>query len=413
MAKVVLFNVKYSPNLGDGVIAECLEYGLRRHGRFSDVRSVDLAGRTSYGRPGNGNRRAMVLSILDRLPEWGRDAVVMGALGHTLRRRLRPAWRKELHDADVVVFGGGQLIQDGDLNFPMKLSAAAEECTRLNLPVAVHAVGVARSRSFRGRQMLASPLQAATNVFLSVRDVQSSDNLGSYGFAPHLVCGDPGLLASRVWPVVRKPQTATPLVGVCITHPAVLRHHAGDAAQLDEAGAIACYVAMVENLAENGSDVVCFTNGAGEDEVMLQLVRGALAAAPSGQSRVRFAPRADNPQILAELIAGLDALVAHRLHAAIVAYSYGVPAVGLRWDDKLAAFFGTVGLGAHTAVLGPQTATSMYTRVEAARRDKVAANVRGAVIDRAEGDIRLLAQAIERAIGLPLAEPRVAQSSRA
>jgi polysaccharide pyruvyl transferase WcaK-like protein len=413
MSKVVLFNVKYSPNLGDGVIAECLEHGLRRHGHFSEVRSIDLAGRVSYTPPSDGNRRAMLLSILDRLPEWARDAVVMGALGHTLRRRLRPAWRQELEDTSVAVIGGGQLIQDGDLNFPMKLSAAAAECARRGLPVAVHAVGVARSRSFRGRQMLEAPLRAAADVFLSVRDLQSTDNLGSFGFVPHAVCGDPGLLASRVWPMAHKAVVARPVVGICITHPAVLRHHSSDVAQPDEAGAIACYGAMVESLVENGFDVLCFTNGAGEDEVMLQLVRGALAASASPYAVARFASRAATPQGLAKVIAGLDALVAHRLHAAIVAYSYGIPVVGLRWDNKLAAFFDVVGLGGHTTVLDRQSAATMHGMVAAASRGRTTATARAAVIDRADGDIRLLAEAIMRAIGLPQAEQHAPRALRA
>ena len=51
---IVLFNLKYSPNLGDGVIALCLENELRRHFVSWDVRSIDLAGRSEWTTPTGG-----------------------------------------------------------------------------------------------------------------------------------------------------------------------------------------------------------------------------------------------------------------------------------------------------------------------------------------------------------------------
>ena len=59
------------------------------------------------------------------------------------------------------------------------------------------------------------------------------------------------------------------------------------------------------------------------------------------------APVLHRPSELAHLIASLDGLIAHRLHACIAAYSYGVPHVGLGWDHKLESFFGSVGRQAY------------------------------------------------------------------
>lgn len=48
--RIVLFNVKYSPDLGDGLLSECLERELGRSLPGCEVVSIDLAGRTAYPR---------------------------------------------------------------------------------------------------------------------------------------------------------------------------------------------------------------------------------------------------------------------------------------------------------------------------------------------------------------------------
>ena len=48
--------------------------------------------------------------------------------------------------------------------------------------------------------------------------------------------------------------------------------------------------------------------------------------------------RAVEPRELVAQISGFRAIVAHRLHASIIAYSLGIPSVGLVWDKKVRAF---------------------------------------------------------------------------
>ena len=73
---IVLFNLKYSPNLGDGVGALCLENEMRRHFASWDVRSIDLAGRTDWTAPTGGAKRAAALSLLRLFPQWAGELAV-------------------------------------------------------------------------------------------------------------------------------------------------------------------------------------------------------------------------------------------------------------------------------------------------------------------------------------------------
>lgn len=396
LRRVAVFNVKYSPNLGDGVIAECLEHELRSRLAGVDVVSLDLAGRHAYEEPVNARKRAAQFAFLDRLPRWCSDMVVAGVLGHGLKTRLRPAWRDGLKDADLAIFGGGQLIQDCDLNFPLKLAAAADECRHQGIPITVYAVGVAPSRSARGRRLLSRLLGMPPRpVFLAARDPESALNLATFGWGTaDSICRDPGLLASRLWPAPPHPPRTRPLVGLCITHPGVVQHHADEPRARDAAPHLLdLYAIAVQDLVAGGYDVLCFSDGAGEDELAITAARGRLLAAdPADGGRVRIAPRARTPGDLARLIAGLDAVVAHRLHAAILAYSYGIPAVGLRWDSKLPAFFASVGRLAHTVLLDEAAARRMAALVAEARADPIDRAAREGVLGEASDGVgRLLA----------------------
>jgi polysaccharide pyruvyl transferase WcaK-like protein len=367
---IVIFNVKFSPNLGDGIIAECLEHALREQFPGATVSSVDLAGRQSWTAAQGGRSRAALLAMLDHMPRWCRDTVVMAVLGRRVRGHLLPAWRRSLERADLVVFGGGQLIQDGDLNFPLKLAAAASECHRRGLPLAIFAVGAARSTSKVGHSLLSQLLRSPDCIHLAARDAQSVANLATLECSARS-CRDPGLLASQLWPAPARPRRGRPLVGICVTHPAVLRHHSDRGSRSRGADAVNLYGAMLRQLVADGYDVVCFSNGAAEDELTLSVVMDRVPLSEKLGRQVTFASRSADPGELARLIARFDVLVAHRLHAAIVAYSYGIPSVGLFWDSKLAAFFTSVNRSDHVASFDEESARSIGGRVRAALAEGV------------------------------------------
>jgi polysaccharide pyruvyl transferase WcaK-like protein len=335
--KVVTFNVKYSSNLGDGVIAECLEAELGLRLPDLSIEALDLAGRINRDRPKRSGRRVLALKALQMMPAILRDVLVEAILRFQMRRKCRPAWREALRDADLAIVGGGQLIQDGDLNFPVKLSIVAAECKRNNVPVALFGLGVAESRSRRGAALISSLLHADQLVFAGVRDGDSARRLRQRRVKGVVVTPDPGLMASQVWPpIVRRP-SKRPVVGVGITHPVILQHH-GEGTS-DDTTIMDLYRSLIRRLLASGYDVTCFSNGAWEDRACLDRVVGSFRN-DDGLTR---APDCRTPRELAELVGSFDAVIAHRLHACILAYSYRVAHVGLSWDPKLAAFFANVG----------------------------------------------------------------------
>lgn len=342
MTRIALLNVKYSPNLGDGIIAECLEHELTRIRPEWQVESIDLAGRESFG-SGLDSGRGKVLNLLDVLPSFIRRFGAITALSTLIELRYRKHWRRKLDGVRGAIVGGGQLFADADLNFPLKLNAAINEVSLSEARLAVFGVGVAESLSKLARRLFLNALRQAAISHVAVRDSASRYNwnrhFGRTGLPDAALCSDPGLLAADVYPSgVRTEARDRPEIGIGIVNPRTLDLHASDDGNYSVGVAREFWIGLATALVERGYGVTLFTNGPFDDELFLESVLSRVE-----HDAVKRAPRSQTPSQLADTMRGFDAVVAHRLHANIVAYAFRIPHVGLSWDPKVDAFFDTVG----------------------------------------------------------------------
>lgn len=336
---IALLNVKYSPNLGDGIIAECFEAALKASPDVNSVRSCDLAGRTTYG-DGVDASRQLLFSILECLPPRLRALVFATLLRRLISTKLRAHYADGLAGADVVIVGGGQLIADSNLNFPLKLSSALEQVDRTSTSVAIHGVGIGLKLGRKGRLLLRRAF-GSNLVATHVRDQRSVERWNKQFSQPAAQkVWDPGLLASEVYGWPKRTERPRPLVGFGITHPATLMRHADSKETIltiDDWTLF--YQDLVRLLAAQNCDVELFSNGASEDDKFAASVYSAISSSPLANITVTLAERPKVPRQVAHTIAGYDAIIAHRLHANAIAYSYGIPHVGMGWDSKMEGFF--------------------------------------------------------------------------
>ncbi|MCV3273955.1 polysaccharide pyruvyl transferase family protein [Roseobacter sinensis] len=336
---LLLAAVMYSPNIGDGVIAECI-----RAAAPADIEFLDLAGRTGYAEAEAPLRRRL-LAGLSRLPAPLADRIAEQLVTAQIRRRLDPLLPQALARTDALLIGGGQLLADANLNFPLKLHRLI--CAADDRPIGLHAVGVAAGWSPRAAALFRDLLSHSNLRFLSVRDAASKHNLEAHLAAlglnhldPPLVFPDPGVLCAPLLGDGPRAPVAPPArhIGLGVTHPTALRLHGGAAGGGHWP---AWYARLARRAVARGLTVTLFTNGAFEDEACLdETIRHLADIDPHA---LRRAPRPDRPAALLHLISGLDAVISHRLHASIVAYSAGVPPIGLPWDRKLEGFFDLIG----------------------------------------------------------------------
>jgi polysaccharide pyruvyl transferase WcaK-like protein len=335
IVRVAIFNVKYSPNLGDGIIAECLEGELRRADPRLQPISIDIGGRTQFS-TAHGRHRKTLLSVLERLPKTVRSLVVPAVLIGLVRLRHAPRWRRQLANCDVAVVGGGALFADADQNFPIKIGQALDLARERDIPIAVASVGVSSGWSRSGRHRLSTRLLKARIISLSVRDAASGTTwrslLGTLGVSHPKVAPDPGLLSARQYGKGVREETASRKIALCVTAPIALRlHHEQGHAD----GHLESWMrAVALDLTRRGCQVTLFTNGSPEDRLFRDCLRARLSC-----EKVDVAPDFVTPGELARFVSQFDCVLAHRLHACIVAYSYGIPTVGFAWDKKLQSFF--------------------------------------------------------------------------
>jgi polysaccharide pyruvyl transferase WcaK-like protein len=334
--RIVIFNVKFSANLGDGLLSECLEAELKDFDTVAEVSVVDLAARTGYGTVA---RRRLLLSALEMLPDRLRRMTAGIFLRRLVRKKLMPICMEALDRADVAILGGGNLLSDADLNFPIKVNGALAAVRHAGIPFAVFGVGVSDNWSERAQRLFGSALSQVNLVHAAVRDRRSQNiwdrNLSAYRVGPAQIGSDPGLLTARHFPEsgARKPGH----IGLCFTDPLALRYHGGPNAghALEE-----WMLSITRELAARGHSISLFTNGSPEDISFLLKMEPRLTDISNGAATV--VPPFSGPAALAGFISTCGLVIAHRMHACIAAYSYAIPSIGLRWDPKLDSFFESV-----------------------------------------------------------------------
>jgi len=334
--KIVVFNVRYSENLGDGLLSDCMCRALTNNG--FEVEVLDLAGRTTVG---TSSRRGLILKLLKILPPFLRRAIVVTVLSNALAGS-RAHWREKIDRADGIILGGGNLFQDDDLNFPLKVGAVLELAASLGKPLSIFAVGVTPNWSRKGRSLFGR-YQDANLHHLSFRDRLAQENWRSHfnGAPQGEITPDPGILAGSLYERSNAGHSET--IGLCITAPDVLTRHATQLPETIPFATLPKIVDLVRHLAARGLKINLFTNGAREDyrfaESILTECRMSSVADTDTLTLL------DRPTTVAELVETVSrnsVVIAHRLHACICAHSLGIPTIGLAWDIKVRGFFESV-----------------------------------------------------------------------
>lgn len=334
--KIVICAVPYSPNLGDGVIYENIKQLLTELAPSAQISALDIAGRDGYDASTVSRK-----PLINRVPGRLRPSVVCAYFCLQYWWRWRHKWAEQLADADLIVIGGGQLFMDAHLNFPIKLFLLSRTIKAIGKSgkVAIFSVGVSKRMSNLGASLFQHAVKNMAPLRISARDMLSAQHMKKHLAVHGDVCitPDPAIYSQRTFAQYPQQTRDGNVLGICISCPLEVNH-----GLKNEPGYELKISAFFENLALQaiavGYVVKFFTNGAPEDEAF----KDALAAGLSSRQIVNV-PRANAPAQLVANIRACDYIIAHRLHASIVAYALDIPAIGLNWDAKVKSFFELIG----------------------------------------------------------------------
>jgi polysaccharide pyruvyl transferase CsaB len=348
-------------------------------------RQVVVAGYIGHGNLGDEAILGSVLTELQTAAPHVMPVVVSGEPHETaalhdvtaIDERDLTALDRAVAASDLVVLGGGGLFHDHfGVDEATRLTARhwglascatiADLATRHDVPLVVLAAGVGPLTSDAGRRLTREICAGAAGV--SVRDAESFDTLVSLDLSPAAICraADPALLLAPSQngsvPMRAHPDASgtSPLVAVA------LRDWDLDASHADWPGAVA---GALDRLIETHAATILFVpfsqqQGADGADDVATAARVHRTMRHHDRARIHDDPL--TPAAAHDLLAQSQAVLAMRLHAALLAVTAGVPVVALSYDPKVRSTMAALGLEDATIDLRAVTADRLHARLSAA-----------------------------------------------
>lgn len=343
--KIVISTLRYSDNLGDGVIGDCVEYLLKKYNPSINIYHLDMAGRlgflNDYSNKANESK-GITKTYFYKLPYYAQKNVFKFLLWPFIyKKRLNTAISNAIKfKPDLLMFGGGQVLNDILLNFPLKFNYVCQCFIRENINIVVSGVGVSKNWSKEAKFLFNKNLNSKNILKLYVRDNDSKSNLIYYQTNKNiLVTLDSAIWAKEAYNVTVK-KNQRKIIGLGIANPYELGTHI-ESNQFNSLKFDSFWLDIIDGIDIDKYDINLFTNGSSEDYYYLQYFSNLLFdKRPTLKFKVIDRPII--PSQLVNQISEMDLVIAHRLHANIISYSLGIPSIALEWDKKVKSFMQVV-----------------------------------------------------------------------
>lgn len=316
------------------------------------AKRILLAG---YFGSGNLGDDAILLGILEGLSGTGHQVTVLSGNPEetarlygvpTVQRKNLGLVREAISEHDALVYGGGSLFQDAtsvrSVFYYQRLVAWAKKSGK---KVALVGQGVGPVTTFLGKRLTASAFNLADVV--AVRDAASATLLRELGVrTPPVLAADPAFL-------MPKPKQSEDVGGFQVGEMRTV----GIAPRPWGRGSLAPVVALVAEFCKltykNNIMPVLIEMDREEDAHTIQEIENVLGG------KVPTIQKVTTPMQIQERVSRMEAVLAVRLHAGILAAGAGVPSMMLSYDPKVSAFAKAFDLPVHANLRG-LTAQRLY-----------------------------------------------------
>ena len=342
-SRITIFGVRYSPNLGDGIISDCLKHlveeaSVSKHKNL-EVQAFDLAARTAFSND-KIEPRAKLISLLSKLPSFVRQVIIGSYLLLNYLRRFGPYYERVISKSDLVIIGGGQILSDTDLNFPIKIYGLTRKIIRRKISVCFSACGAANNWGVIGQVLFNRSFSSPTVKYIGCRDEQSLTTMSTYlseTAKRHLHHQpDPALFVQETYSVKRSVNKQLN-VGIGFASFNNMKY-SGEGTSFTQEGWFKLISTLIRDLNMSDISVFLFTNGAAEDEKCLDSFESYILSKGLALNYKRIA-RPQTPKDLVTTISKADCILAYRLHASITSFGLDIPSIGFYWDDKISSFY--------------------------------------------------------------------------
>lgn len=337
---IVLVGLLHDTNLGDPAIFQITQHSIQeycqRHrirvtfgyidiGEYKVPRYHCLALNSSYEKVRN---RLWLLLLKRSFTKY--DRVKLACL-RTIRKR-----------STAVIFVGGSMIKYKQQKYLHRMiDIVLSRADRMEVPVMFSGVGV---EGYDDNSEICERMKASLNrkcvKVITVRDdiktLQTSYLRTNSRIKTAKVSDAACSLKNLYTPAAREGNT----VGLGVIRGDIFAEYDGCISADD---LLKLYVDIYLQIIKNGKKCLIFTNGMSKDQRFAERLASELSSRGMNIEET-LCPR---PQTVAELVSIItrcEAVIATRLHAGIIAYAYGIPFVGLVWNQKQRFFGESIGL---------------------------------------------------------------------
>lgn len=346
MNNIVIAGLINDTNLGDQVIYECtrnmIEEILGEKGLCNiELRGIDISGsivsglKTKNTRIANNSVRTNIKNLLKRIVK--KTGININSIKrYYLIERNRKSTLLQCkrfidNDTIAIIFAGGGLIKYKYQDLPHHIDVILRFADRLGIPVMLSATGVeGYEKNNKECKRLKKALNRKCVKLITTRDDISLLNKSYITNSSTITArvADPACSFARYYtPKVSKKKC----IGVGTVREGLFIDNGID---FKKQQMIALWNGICNELESRGYNYRLFTNGLKEDYAFAEELA-------EGKDIISERPRSASD--LADTIYSFDAVIVGRLHASIVAYSYGIPGVGLVWNDKQKMFGECIG----------------------------------------------------------------------
>lgn len=369
MKNIVLVGLPYDTNLGDAAIfstAYAMVNQLTRDeaGESIEIRKMDMTGRRA---PEDNpviereNKRILIkaLRLIAKITHWTRLKRCINDRG--IRIACTEECKRVIDEKNTagIVFAGGGIIKYKAQSFYISIDVITGIAEQYGIPVMFNAVGVeGYDENDRYCRLLRNALNRTCVKKITCRDdVELLNN--KYLDTPIAVkVADPACTISKIYPAAkRKTDSGHKVIGLGSVRYGLFTDHG---IALDKQKMKELWKGIFTELNRRGYVCKIFCNGTRPDYQAGEEIVRELGV----DKKTCLVERPKSDKDLTDIINSFDALICGRLHASIISYSYGIPFIGLVWNDKQMMFGESIGEPYRFVSLKEFNAGTIVDRVE-------------------------------------------------
>ncbi|MCL1891109.1 MAG: polysaccharide pyruvyl transferase family protein [Coriobacteriia bacterium] len=262
----------------------------------------------------------------------------------------------------MIVFGGGGIIKFEYEEFHKYVPAVVAVADENEVPVLFSSVGVEGFNANSARcQRLKESLNKPCVKQITTRD--DFESLKLYIDNPDIAiapAADSALYSGSVFGIQQSPTAKT--IGLAVVRKGIFKRNGIDWEFEDE---MVFWSEVIDLLKSKGYRYQVFTMGHFDDEVFaLEMVKRGII-----DRSEMVAPICSSEQLF-DTLSHMAGVIAFRLHAGIVSYALGVPAINLSWNNKVTHFYQNINLPERVLEFEDWNAQSAVSRLEQALKDR-------------------------------------------